>query len=95
LIKKRDGRACLKDGINKLGFTLQPGFRNFALIDIGGSERSAKICSLLAKDKIIIKGRFREACMRPYIRVGLGPVDQIMYLVEKLAVGLKISAAGS
>ena len=90
----RDGRDYLSDEVEKLGLTLQSGFTNFVLIDVGNPERSTKICMLLAKEKIIIKGGFREPCMRPYIRVGLGSVSQMKYFVEKLAVALKVSTAG-
>ncbi len=59
----RDARAWLKGEVKRLGLTLRPGFANFALIDVGSPERSAKICALLAKEKIIVKGGFREPCM--------------------------------
>ena len=89
----RAGRDYLNDEVEKLGLTLLPGFANFALVDVGDPERSAKICSFMAREKIIIKGGFKEPCMRPYFRVGLGSVVQMRYFVEKLTVALQRSVA--
>jgi histidinol-phosphate/aromatic aminotransferase/cobyric acid decarboxylase-like protein len=91
----RAGRDYLNAEVKKLGLTMHPGFANFALVDVGGPERSAKICTSLAKEKIIIKGGFREPCMEQYIRIGLGSVDQMKCLMEKLTPVLKMFKAGS
>ena len=37
----------------------------------------------------MIKGGFKELCLEPYIRVGLGSVEQMKVFIEKLSMVLK------
>ena len=90
----RASQDYLNDEVKKLGLALGPSLANFVLVDVGGPERSSKIRALLAKEKIIIKGGFREPCMQPYIGIGLGSISQMKYFVGKLATALKVSTTG-
>ena len=76
-------RKWLEGELSKYGFNAAPGYANFILIDVGGRERAKKIEKELFKEKIVIKGGFSDPCLKPYIRVGLGTLEQMKIFLEK------------
>jgi histidinol-phosphate aminotransferase len=76
-------RKWLKEELSRDGIDIAPGFANFILINVGDKCRAAQIAENLLNEKIVIKGGFRENCMTPYIRVGLGTIDQMRFFLEK------------
>jgi len=82
-------RNWLKEILSKDGFNVAPGFANFVLINVGNRERAAQIAKYLLKEKIVIKGGFSDTGMTPYIRVGLGTMEQMMYFLEKFRKAVK------
>ena len=76
-------RKFLKEELPKDGFSIIPGFANFALINVGGKKKAAQIVKGLFNEKVVIKGGFGEACMEPYIRVGLGTLEQMKIFLYK------------
>jgi len=81
--KIEQSRKWLKGKLSKDGIDIAPGFANFVLINVGDSKRASQITEILLNEKIVIKGGFRENCMTPYIRVGLGTIDQMRFFLEK------------
>jgi len=76
-------RKWLIKELSKDGIDIAPGFGNFVLINVGDKERAVKIAEILLNEKIVIKGGFRDSCMNPYIRVGLGTLYQMRCFLEK------------
>jgi histidinol-phosphate aminotransferase len=76
-------RKWLKDELSIDGINIAQGFANFVLIDVRNKEKAAQIAKSLLNEKIVIKGGFCETCLKPYIRVGLGTMDQMKYFLEK------------
>ena len=79
----RQARKWLEKKLLSDGFNVAKGFANFVLIDVGGRKRSAQITEGLLKEKIIIKGAYQEVCMEPYIRIGLGTLEQMKSFLKK------------
>jgi histidinol-phosphate aminotransferase len=72
-----DAKNFLKKELLKDGLSMQPSFTNFVLINVNNSERAKRIAQLLFDEKVIIKGGFNEPCLEPYIRVGIGSLEQM------------------
>ena len=73
----------------EMGLQVSRSYANFVLINVGGREKSAKIAELMYREKILIKCGFEEPCLEPYIRVGLGSVNQMAFFIEKLKLVLR------
>ena len=56
---------------------LKKGSGNFVLINVNGGKRAEKIVKLLFREKVLIKGGFKEPCLENYIRVSVGSVKQM------------------
>ena len=76
-------RKWLEVELSRDGFSTAPGYANFILINVGGKERASKIVKDLFKEKIVIKGGFSDPCMEPYIRIGLGTLEQMKFFLNK------------
>ena len=87
--KIEQSRKWLKEELSKDGIDIAPGFANFVLINVGDSKRASQITEILLNEKIVIKGGFRETCLKPYTRVGLGTLDQMRYFLKKFREALK------
>ena len=87
--KIEQSRKWLEEELSKDGIDIAPGFANFVLINVGDSKRASQITEILLNEKIVIKGGFRETCLKPYIRVGLGTLDQMRYFLKKFREALK------
>lgn len=79
----RQARKWLEKKLLSDGFNVAKGFANFVLIDVGGRKKAAQITEGLLKEKIIIKGAYQEVCMEPYIRIGLGTLEQMKSFLKK------------
>jgi len=87
--KIEQSRKWLEKELSKDGIDIAPGFANFVLINVGDSKRASQITEILLNEKIVIKGGFRETCLKPYTRVGLGTLDQMRYFLKKFREALK------
>ena len=76
-------RNWLERELSRDGFNVIPGHANFILIEVGGRDRAEKIAKDLFKEKIVIKGGFNEPCLEPYIRVGLGTLEQMKIFLNR------------
>ena len=76
-------REWLEKELVKDDLKTVPGAANFILINVGGNEKAAQIAKELLGENIVIKGGFRDACLKPYIRVGLGTLEHMRIFLEK------------
>ena len=76
-------REWLEKELFKDDLSTVPGAANFILINVGGNEKAAQIAKELLSKNIVIKGGFRDACLKPYIRVGLGTLEHMRIFLEK------------
>jgi len=83
------GREYLEKNIPELGLHMEESHANFVLINVSSRKRAAEIVKLLFREKILIKGGFKELCLERYIRVGLGSVKQMKIFFDKLSIVLK------
>ena len=83
------GKHYLEKKIPELGLHMEESHANFVLINVSSRKRAEEIVKLLFREKIMIKGGFKELCLEPDIRVGLGSVEQMKVFIEKLSMVLK------
>ena len=76
-------KRFLETEMLKDGYSMPPSYTNFSLIHIGNRKKAKEITQFLFDEKIIINGGFEEPCMAPFIRVGIGSMDQMKFFVEK------------
>ena len=79
----------LKNKLSELGFPITKSHTNFVLINVNSKRNSKEIVRLLLREKIFIKGEFKEACLESYIRVTLGSIEQMKIFIKKLEQILK------
>lgn len=85
----RQTKRFVENVLSEMGLQVPRSHTNFVLINVGGRERSAKIAELMYREKILIRGGFEEPCLEPYIRVGLGSINQMAFFIEKLKLALR------
>ena len=83
------GKEYLEKKISELGLNMEESHANFVLINVRSRNRAEEIVKLLFREKILIRGGYKELCLEPYIRVGLGSVKQMKIFIEKLSIVLK------
>jgi len=79
----QNAREWLEKELFKDDLSTVPGAANFILINVGGNEKAAQIAKELLGENIVIKGGFRDACLKPYIRVGLGTLEHMRIFLKK------------
>lgn len=82
-------KAFLEQALCEIGLMVRESHANFVLIHVGGRERAAKIVEWMRRERILIKGGFREPCLQPFVRITLGSVSQMECFVRKLRLALQ------